>query len=699
MAGIVRTDSPIVSRRSGPALLDSSSSATIDLQEILASDSSPNLISLCPVLPSVSDDSLSFEEVPPFPADSKPGLYLTVFESPTLNSAAQRTLAYDSEVKTTVTIPTRPRLRVMLMEPIRVRQWAGNVSSSPPDLVPWQEGNLEDDTSRCFPVPPWTACGSQYPPELFQALYNSRRPGRIVPLVACARYKSPLSPTDNPWYKGLRNVAIDEEPGVPSNNSRSMEFAEKPLVPTIMVSSSTAILPISLESSQSLTRVPLAIRRGKKMPTPLTVDKPKEVVSASSYPDIPTPFLGSPSSSSPTFEYSQNPSAFSMGLEAMCNNLRSLCPDLRASRSGSSDTAGIQDQSNSCWRSLPSAQYSGSPSEDEWGFAKDLMDQYGDDKPPILEEPSTAQPVPATPQAGPVEPSGADADSFSWAMSPTLTNSIEQSATSPSIDDLKLLRRKTVIIETPTQQREPSSDSPDGGDLDDHAPIPFESPSDRPFSCSQCLQSTPPQSRPSSSASMRPVKGILKEKKSVRFSVIPSRHEYPSESHQDECAHQSLSEPARASMFSSPRSSPLRQAHSPKTPDSPGDLTAVETGPPSLPKHPALRAMARKPGRPVSPQTPTPTILLDQQRAPLRSLNARQSLPAKRNSKAVYAESARSRKSLEAGMPRRLMKAASASAVGMDAQQGPIGNVRRESVAQKSRMPVPFRTILTRFRA
>ncbi|KAF9071534.1 hypothetical protein BDP27DRAFT_1174539, partial [Rhodocollybia butyracea] len=67
--------------------------------------------------------------------------------------------------------------------------------------------------------------------------------------------------------------------------------------PSLIVSNSQYVIPLSLESTGSLhNTVPttLAARRGNKAPAPLTVKL--ESLDPSTYPSIPTAFLGSPSS-------------------------------------------------------------------------------------------------------------------------------------------------------------------------------------------------------------------------------------------------------------------------------------------------------------------------------------------------------------------------------------------------------------------
>ncbi|KAJ3888067.1 hypothetical protein GG344DRAFT_54418, partial [Lentinula edodes] len=65
--------------------------------------------------------------------------------------------------------------------------------------------------------------------------------------------------------------------------------------PSLIVSNSQCIIPLSLESAGSLHTVPkiLAVRRGNKALPPLSIKS--ELMNPSPYPSIPTAFLGSPS--------------------------------------------------------------------------------------------------------------------------------------------------------------------------------------------------------------------------------------------------------------------------------------------------------------------------------------------------------------------------------------------------------------------
>lgn len=669
-------------------LADSSSSESLDIKDILAGYDCEYLPDLSLILPSISDETLSFDEVPPFPSDAKPPLYINVFdELPAEPQPQFNRFSTHERIKATLAAPIGSRVRVMLMEPIRAEQWVHTIQPTPaPGHVPWREDNYEDNEVYDFPLLPWKAEGSLYNPTDFHkrlASYHPERPPRGKEVYD---YRSPLTPTDPAGqYKGDPHSCPNERVNASEHLVKALDNSQEVSIPTIMISNSTAIIPFSLESSQSLTRAPLAVRRGQKVPTPLTLNGPR--LQDDPYPDVPTPFLGSPSSSSPSFDFASSTSAFSMGLEAMCADLRQRCPDFRAPSPTPPETPKEQEHA---WHDVAGASPGVASPEDEWKFAQDLLVKYGDRHPPPLESPP---PVPC----GDTLTGTADLN-FSWATSPTLIDSVEQSPVTP---DMRQMRRKTVIIETPLQSRMQPIRAQAPSSQDDHDPLPFESPSRISFSCA--CQSTPASSRPSSSASMRPVKGILKEKKRVRFSMAPTSVECPSgvlhhdNKDADGAAQSSSGKLIRRSALSRPKS-PLRQSFAATGSDVFQDSPTIVQEPVSVPKHPALRSITRNSARSPSPQTPAVTsmILADQQRAPLRSLNTHQSLPAKRNSNAVFVDQ-RKRSTVatsDIGRPKRLLKTASAQGHLQDEN-----NASRRESSSRSRMPVPFRSILTKLRA
>ena len=335
------------------------------------------------------------------------------------------------------------------------------------------------------------------------------------------------------------------------------------MVPTIMLSNSTAAMPLPLESAQSVSQLasaPLALaaRRGRAGPPPIPL--PSLPVPASDiYPGIPTPFKGSPSAYSPKFEFSDPTSDFSMDLEAMCQDLRLRCPPLAP------PSPMFDIRTDPLANTTPVLASSTSAGSDEWDFARELLETH-------IERPlsSSVGHTPFRPTSS--EPTECASPEFgtpnsssdtSWGTDPTLTNSPQLGQQLPSVleeeeEELKPMkpavtselpkqqRRRTVIIETPrnsvvgaTRPVRMTIDLSHLADEDASAPepateeIPFERPpSAAPTTASDVQNIRESHIRPISSASMgRPVRSILKtrEKKSVRFSELPDKHEYTGE--------------------------------------------------------------------------------------------------------------------------------------------------------------------------
>lgn len=235
-----------------------------------------------------------------------------------------------------------------------------------------------------------------------------------------------------------------------------------------------------------------------------------------------------------------------MGLDAMCESLRARCPSLTP------PPTPIEECN---WGEVRCSRFSIDVGDDEWAFIADLLGEDGalsfdglsaEFSPPP--SPGTCATIAYTASADPDSP---NIDSFyrSGAMSATLTGPEDaQSSTGTllandplsvldgsSILETKQIRRKTVIIQVPdsvlnldAQSRSALSRAPPDASLGLHdQPVPFEEPV---VAFESCRQSTPPPgSRPvstSSVSSTKPVRGILKQQKSVRFSAVPSLHEY-----------------------------------------------------------------------------------------------------------------------------------------------------------------------------
>jgi hypothetical protein len=164
--------------------------------------------------------------------------------------------------------------------------------------------------------------------------------------------------------------------------AQSETWNETPL-PSIKVSTSTATIAVSIPGSPETPTPepepePLAIRRGKKMLSPLTLQTPKHA--DDDYPGIPTAFLGTPSAYSPHFQFpslNARSETKSLAVGDMINTLRSQVADLRPSFPDE-DCEPLLDEPAPSKNSLPaeSSDVMQNISEDEWAFAHELMSRY-----------------------------------------------------------------------------------------------------------------------------------------------------------------------------------------------------------------------------------------------------------------------------------------------------------------------------------
>ncbi|TDL23953.1 hypothetical protein BD410DRAFT_129994 [Rickenella mellea] len=92
--------------------------------------------------------------------------------------------------------------------------------------------------------------------------------------------------------------------------------------PSLVVSTSTATVPISLESYPELNgTVPLAVRRGKHVPAALSISKSPGPME---YPDLPSAFRGSPAADQQSFDLAYVPPSSPKGLLSTDQMIASL---------------------------------------------------------------------------------------------------------------------------------------------------------------------------------------------------------------------------------------------------------------------------------------------------------------------------------------------------------------------------------------
>ncbi|KAK0501398.1 hypothetical protein EDD18DRAFT_1328370 [Armillaria luteobubalina] len=360
-------------------LQSTSSSPLIDLEKSFVDLHATSLL-----LESLSMDSLSTisseSNIPPFP----PGCMIPMS---TILSVSVKA----GEHNATITVPTPPRLRTMLKENLCIRKWAENLSSDiiAPGHTPWGDPECADALA-------WKPEGSMYPPEEFKESLQSKRrtcgPGSPAP-----RTSTRASVRKSTYHRDAlvfeREITLRTEGEtkrwsvqIPANTMKpdvvdmmlqlrdlNKYFSdpscpeedtvnEPPPPPSLMVSNSHFAIPISLESSGTInsnTGAPssIAIRRQKSLP-PLSLNdnKMKDII----YPDIPTAFLGTPSYAS-QFDPAKVVTNESMNLQDMVGSLRSQCASLQVKTL-------LDDDFNTTRVDMPL--------DDEWAFADALKQPF-----------------------------------------------------------------------------------------------------------------------------------------------------------------------------------------------------------------------------------------------------------------------------------------------------------------------------------
>lgn len=145
--------------------------------------------------------------------------------------------------------------------------------------------------------------------------------------------------------------------------------------PTLVISDSHSSFPLPadlLANSRHESCVPLAARRGRRLLPPLALE---EKYDKDPYPSIPTAFLGSPTTYSPKFENVLASNGPSLDLEHMVSSLRSQCVFPRAMDDASPKTPICPPLSETSFSAVSDP---GNVSEDDWAFAVSFLDEFGD---------------------------------------------------------------------------------------------------------------------------------------------------------------------------------------------------------------------------------------------------------------------------------------------------------------------------------
>lgn len=421
--------------------------------------------------------------------------------------------------------------------------------------------------------------------------------------------------------------------GLDDDNER-VRIQVEMVPPTLVLSNSTLAIPLSLDSSPNLApETPLAVRRGKKLPPALNLKDQNDLP----YPSIPTAFLGSPSTHSPKFEYANYTDEPSMDLDDMVANLRSQCASLG---SRVCPAARIYKEESCHSSRISMASFSEEPGGDEWAFADNLMNSYSDKS--FL-------------------------DDFS-----------RSAVLSGVVLDLDI--RNSVEFDSDTSASALDSTSPKASTLAGTRANSHPRPRAQNF---LGHISTPPPTiplprRPALSPA-KPVRGILKSTKSVRFASLPNE-----DAEQPVVITSHISLLPSATLFNLPRRSmqgnhsPARPFASPNTTDSAAPATLAVVRAPSTRRaseSSALRPTVRRPSI-VPPGSPK------HQHQPAAPSPGRFSMGAR------VGKENRPRSSSATVHPSRFV---------LDEKSREKGGHARD-LGSKSRMPIAVRNIFTRFK-
>ena len=317
--------------------------------------------------------------------------------------------------------------------------------------------------------------------------------------------------------------------GTYSARSEAWNETPSPPLPSIKVSTSTATFAVSIPGSPETPTPapepePLAIRRGKKMLTPLTLHSSKHT--DEEYPGIPTAFLGTPSAYSPNYQFSSlnvRSGTESLAIGDMINTLRSQVASLKPSLPAEA-CAPLLDKPPPSF-SAESSDIIQSISEDDWAFAHELMSRYSgiaQSKTPSKEKrsrrPAASARKSLTPETGlPAAIQSGRARRASLPLAVSTPKNRPKSSSAPRTDLIKP-RNSPGTASKPSRPTTPNVGNRR------HVPRPVSSPGlsfGLGSPASNSLDTSPSSWKRESSAK-RPL-GILKHVKSVRFADMPNK--------------------------------------------------------------------------------------------------------------------------------------------------------------------------------
>ncbi|KAF9047137.1 hypothetical protein BDZ89DRAFT_1155011 [Hymenopellis radicata] len=387
-----------------PSIRSFDTSSSLDLDQYFAHLNDISLFAESPSFDSIS--TLSADgSVPPFPL----GCMVPI------SSIISVKEGHAGDLRATITVPTPPRLRTMLKENPSVKRWTESLilEANAPGHTPW--GDLDIDEGAV-----WIPEGSLYSPDDFKtSLYSTRGTVDLSELSG----QLPESPLRSQTSHRDSDLVFEREITVKTDGKAKRWSIQVPATtmnpeivdimlqlrelntyfsesntpietipeeeeeivqpPSLMISNSQFAIPLSLDSTSNLESIPstsLASRRQRSLaPLALGHSKLKDIL----YPDIPTAFMGNSSVYS-AVDPTANTEPSSMNLQDMIGTLRSRCASLQVQTPATADLLAYQQAMSA------NTQTPGHPSGDEWAFANDLSKSFNspghlsNDAPPDL---------------------------------------------------------------------------------------------------------------------------------------------------------------------------------------------------------------------------------------------------------------------------------------------------------------------------
>ncbi|KAG0709316.1 hypothetical protein DFH29DRAFT_793893 [Suillus ampliporus] len=358
------------------------------------------------------DDESDLEDVPPFPNDRQPPIFIIQGHRAQVPFAVRPGAialgdihADEHTARIVLSAPTIPRMNFLMKERLFMNTWVERLTPQcPPRHVPWTSDN---------PVPrrDWVSEGSIFPAESIKLQNGKIRQARIDDRVSNGPSNGTVSHS-TPTPPGIRNhretaVISKESPGrqagfnrwsvhVPMagikrdtvssgpgpstpirgrKETQAQHSSDGPVLESCSDKTIKQFASTCRKSSRVLPQIgsinSLAIRRGKKVSG---LQLLKEVDDME-YPDIPTAFRGSPTVWSPNFDPGVSSSDGKLFTDhgSMLSNLRSQYAALASEIStpvtyeNKEFQDAFMDSDTDSISSMPS-----SSRDDEWAFENDL---------------------------------------------------------------------------------------------------------------------------------------------------------------------------------------------------------------------------------------------------------------------------------------------------------------------------------------